>query len=139
MPPVVIPGVIELAEPEVWSMGAALVMMILDVMSGFGAALIRGEVSSTKMREGLGHKAMLVLMVAVAIVLQAATLHIGDMGWSFPLIVPCCVYIIVMELSSIMENASGAYPALAGTPLMRLFERVGDAASGDGGEGGGAE
>lgn len=139
MPPVVIPGVIELAEPEVWSMGAALAMMTLDVVSGFGAALIRGEVSSTKMREGLGHKAILVLMVAVAIVLQAATLHIGDMGWSFPLIVPCCVYIIVMELSSILENASSSYPALAGTPLMRLFERVGDAASGDGGEGGGAE
>lgn len=134
MDPLVIPGVIELTEAEVWAMGVALAMMCVDVVSGFAKAVALGEVSSTKMREGLMHKAVLVLMIAVAVIMQAATLHIGDMGWCFPLIVPACVYIIVMELASVMENACQANPGLRDTPLMRLFQRVGDAAQEEKGE-----
>lgn len=119
-----IPGVIEFSEPELWAIGAALVMMLMDILSGFVGAVVRGDVSSTKMREGIGHKALLVIVIIAAVLVQTFTLHIGDMGWSFPLIVPCCVYIIVMELTSVLENVCEAYPALNNTALMRLFERV---------------
>lgn len=119
-----IPGVIEFSEPELWAIGAALVMMLMDILSGFVGAVVRGDVSSTKMREGIGHKALLVIVIIAAVLVQTFTLHIGDMGWSFPLIVPCCVYIIVMELTSVLENVCEAYPALNSTALMRLFERV---------------
>lgn len=122
----VIPGIIELADTEVWAIIAALVMMAVDIVSGFAGACVRGEVSSTKMREGLGHKAMLVIVIFVAILLQIFTLHIGDMGWSFPLIAPACVYIVVMELASVLENVCSAYPALRDTPLIKLFDRTGD-------------
>lgn len=119
-----IPGVIEFSEPELWAIGAALVMMLMDILSGFVGAVVRGDVSSTKMREGIGHKALLVIVIIAAVLVQTFTLHIGDMGWSFPLIVPCCVYIIVMELTSVLENVCEAYPTLNNTALMRLFERV---------------
>lgn len=122
----VIPGIIELADTEVWAIIAALVMMAVDIVSGFAGACVRGEVSSTKMREGLGHKAMLVIVIFVAILLQIFTLHIGDMGWSFPLITPACIYIVVMELASVLENVCAAYPELRDTPLIKLFDRTGD-------------
>lgn len=122
----VVPGIIELSEAEVWAIIAALVMMAVDIVSGFAGAVVRGEVSSTKMREGLGHKAMLVIVIFVAILLQIFTLHIGDMGWSFPLITPACIYIVVMELASVLENVCSAYPELRDTPLIKLFDRTGD-------------
>ena len=128
-----IPGVIEFTDPELWAVAAALVMMLMDIVSGFAGALVRGAVSSSKMREGIGHKALLIIVIVMAVLVQTFTLHIGDMGWSVPLIVPCCVYIIVMELSSVLENVCEAYPALRDTPLMRLFDRATDGV-GNGGE-----
>ena len=124
MGPMMIPGVIEITEVELWAIAAALVMMLFDIVSGFVAALVRGNVSSTKMREGIGHKAMLILLVVLAIFVQTFTLHIGDMGWTIPLITPVCVYIIVMEVASVVENVIQAYPALRDTPLVKLFERA---------------
>lgn len=123
MPPVMIPGVIEFTEPEVWAILASCVMMAMDIVSGFVGAIVRGSVSSTKMREGLGHKAMLVLLVVLAVMVQAFTLHIGDMGWTVPLILPVCIYIVVMEVASVVENIVDAYPELKDTQLVRLFER----------------
>ena len=124
MGPMMIPGVIEITEVELWSIAAALVMMLFDVVSGFVGAVVRGDISSTKMREGIGHKAMLVLLVVLAIFVQTFTLHIGDMGWTVPPITPVCVYIIVMEVASVVENVIHAYPALRDTPLVKFFERV---------------
>lgn len=122
-------GVVALTEAEAWAMCAALVMMLLDVVSGFVGALVRGDVSSTKMREGLGHKALLVIVMTAAALVQAFSSHV-DMGWTVPLIVPCCVYIVAMEVASVLENVCSAYPELRDTPLMRMFDR----ASGTGGE-----
>lgn len=124
MGPMMIPGVIEITEVELWAIAAALVMMLFDIVSGFVGALVKGNVSSTKMREGIGHKAMLILLVVLAIFVQTFTLHIGDMGWTIPLITPVCVYIIVMEVASVVENVIQAYPALRDTPLVKLFERA---------------
>lgn len=124
MGPMMIPGVIEITEVELWSIAAALVMMLFDVVSGFVGAVVRGDISSAKMREGIGHKAMLILLVVLAIFVQTFTLHIGDMGWTAPLITPVCVYIIVMEVASAVENVIKAYPALRDMPLVKLFERV---------------
>ena len=49
MGPMMIPGVIEITEVELWAIGAALVMMLFDIVSGFVGAVVRGDVSSTKM------------------------------------------------------------------------------------------
>ena len=131
MPPVVIPGVIEFTEPELWAVIAACVMMAMDIVTGFAGAVVTGTISSTKMREGIGHKAMLVMLVVLAVLVQTFSLHIGDMGWSIPLIVPVCVYIVVMEVTSVVENCVAAYPDLKDTPLVRLFDRAVDPDDGD--------
>lgn len=127
MPPIVIPGVIEFTEPELWAVIAAFIMMVMDIVTGFAGAVVTGTISSTKMREGIGHKAMLVLLVVLAVLVQTFSLHIGDMGWTIPLIVPVCVYIVVMEVASVVENCVVAYPDLKDSPIVRLFNRTTDA------------
>lgn len=124
MPPLAIPGVIEFTEPELWAVIAACAMMAMDVVTGFTGAVVTKTVSSTRMREGIGHKAMLVLLIVLAVLVQTFSLHIGDMGWSIPLIIPVCVYIVVMEVASVVENCVRAYPDLKDSPLVRLFERA---------------
>lgn len=120
------PFFIEFTEPELWFIAMALVLSVMDVLTGFTGAAVRGQISSTKMREGLGHKMVLVLMIAMAVLLQGFTTHIGDTGWNVPLIMPVCGYISVMEVASIIENAKKAYPQIADSPLLKIFENSRD-------------
>lgn len=123
MPPIIIPGVIEFTEPELWSIAAALVMMVMDIVTGFAGAVVTHSVSSKKMREGIGHKVMLILTIMLAVLVQIFSAHIGDLGIIVPLILPACVYIVVMEITSVIENITTAYPELKDTPLVKLFDR----------------
>ena len=123
MPPIIIPGVIEFTEPELWSIAAALVMMVMDIVTGFAGAVVTHSVSSKKMREGIGHKVMLILTIMLAVLVQIFSAHIGDLGIVVPLILPACVYIVVMEITSVIENITTAYPELKDTPLVKLFDR----------------
>lgn len=121
---------IQLTEPECWGIIVAFGLMAFDVLAGLIGAVVRHDFQSCKMREGIGHKTMLVLVIALAVVVQGATGHIGDMGWSVPLVLPACVYIIVMEVASVLETVAQTCPELADSPLFRLFDNV---ANGGGG------
>lgn len=113
---------IALSEPECWAIIVAATLMALDVLWGVVAALIRHDFQSAKMREGLGHKATLVVVVVLAVIVQGASGHIAELGFTVPLIVPACAYIIVMEVASVLETACDTYPSLADTPLMSIFD-----------------
>ena len=126
-----IPFLITFTEPELWFIGLALVLSVFDIMTGWIQAVINKAFSSTKMREGLWHKMLLVLIICLAVVLQGFTAHIGDTGWSVPLIYPVCAYIAVMEVASILENIKAGWPEIADSPLFGLFENHG-AEGGDG-------
>lgn len=116
------PFLITFTEPELWFIGLALVLSVFDIVTGCIQAIVNKSFSSTKMREGLLHKMLLILVICLAIVLQAFSAHIGDTAWSAPLILPVCAYIAVMEVASILENIKTAYPELADSPLFGLFE-----------------
>lgn len=122
---------IEFTEPEIWFICFVLVLSVLDVLTGWVQALINRSFSSTKMREGLLHKMVLVLIIVLAIAIQAFTAHIGDTGWSLPLIFPVCAYIAIMEVASILENIKAAYPEIADSPLFGLFENHGASGKSD--------
>lgn len=119
-----LPFLIQFTEPELWFIGLALVLSLFDIVSGWIKAAISRSFSSTKMREGLWHKMLLMLIISLAVILQGFTAHIGDTGWSLPLIIPVCSYIAVMEVSSILENVKDAYPDIADSALFRLFENT---------------
>ena len=114
---------ISVTEAELWAVVCALVLMAFDVLSGLVSALVRHDFQSAKMREGLGHKATLMLVIALAFLLQGFSGHVADLGFTVPLIVPVCVYVSVMEVSSVLENVSLANPELAGTGLFDIFRK----------------
>ena len=53
--------------------------------------------------------------------LEVGSAHI-DLGFTVPLFVPACVYIVLNETASILENIAALNPELAGTRLMQLFK-----------------
>ena len=120
------PFLITFTEPEIWLIGLALVLSAFDIVTGWIKAIASHSFSSTKMREGLLHKIVLVLVIFLAIILQGFTAHIGDTGWNIPLVSPVCLYIAVMEVASVLENVKAAYPELADTKLFSLFENRDD-------------
>lgn len=114
--------IIKLTEPQVWAIAIACAFMVMDILTGFIGAVINGNVSSAKMRIGLGHKILLCCLIAVAVMIELAGTHIAGLGFSGVSVTVVCVYIIIMEVASILENVCAAYPELRDTPLMRIFD-----------------
>lgn len=108
-------------EEASWAIVAALTLMLFDIVAGLAGAVVRHDFSSGKMREGIGHKAMLVLVICLAVVIETFTEHVPSLGFQMPLIVPSCVYITLMEVSSVLETVAGTVPSIADTPLFRIF------------------
>lgn len=82
---------------EIWSLGIPLILMALDVLTGYLNAWIKKEVSSSIMRKGLGHKVAEIVYLALGM--------LGKAGLGYGAILYfISVYIIVMELISIFEN-----------------------------------
>ena len=92
------------------------VMIVMDYATGLLKAVMQYDISSTKMREGLYHKAVMFL----AEVIERAQ-QVIDLGFSVPIVVPAAVYITVTEVSSIIENLGEINPEIKGSRLLSLF------------------
>lgn len=112
---------IELSEPQEWSLAICGAVMIIDVVSGLVKSFANKCYDSSKMRVGLVHKFTELVIVALAFVLELACEHIAGLPFTGITVVLTCTYIIIMEVGSIMENLIAAYPGLADTPLAKLF------------------
>lgn len=121
---------------EVMAWGAAMVLAfaVADWLTGTGAAAKAHELSSSVMREGLWHKAGEVGIVALALMLEVGSAHL-DLGFTAPLFVPACVYVVLNETASIIENIAKLNPELKGTKLLKLFESSKSDSPNDAGEG----
>lgn len=109
-------------EPQLWAMGMACVFMLLDVVSGFVGALRNQSLNSTKMRDGIFNKSALLIVMFVAWLVEFTMKNVPALGFDAPILLPICVIIILMELTSIMENVAKISPALAGSRLLKFFE-----------------
>ena len=103
----------------------AVACMGIDVLTGYVAAVIRHDVSSTKMREGLGHKALLLCIELLAFVIEVVCQHVDGMdAMSGVTVVGISIVIILMEVTSIWENVVSASPELKDSPLGKIFENT---------------
>lgn len=118
--------VLGITEPMSWAVIACVVMMCFDVLTGFMAAWKNKEIESTVMREGLFHKGTLILVIVLAWMCELFVMHVPDLGLSVPLVVPACVIIFAMELTSIMENMVKINPELKTSKIMQLLKITGD-------------
>lgn len=99
---------------------SALLFVCFDFLTGIIKAIKNKIVSSTIMREGLLHKCAFVLVIVLAIMCEAAMTHL-DLGITVPLVAPVCVYIILTEIASILENIAEINPELKDSKVFALF------------------
>lgn len=102
---------------------AVLILTIADVCFGCFNALLHREFSSSKMREGIAHKSTSFGFILVADVVDGAIIGGLDLGFSAPVLVFACSYLVLMEIASLLETFCKLNPALADTPLFALFSR----------------
>lgn len=99
---------------------AVLVLVITDYITGTIGAIMRGTLSSTKMREGLGHKFAYLCVFFIAWFLDFEMKHI-DIGFHGTLTPIVTIGIVLIELSSIIENIGKINPKLAQADFMKIF------------------
>lgn len=84
-----------------WQILTPIIFSICDIITGFIQAIINKNVDSTKMRTGLLHKILILVILILSFVLDATfSLSICSKIVS--------IYIIVMEITSIIENITKA-------------------------------
>lgn len=117
--------IVQVSESMVYAFGGAVSCMGLDILTGYVGAVVNHCVSSTKMREGLGHKALLLCVELLAFVIEVVCQHVEGMGaLSGVTVVGISVVIIAMEVTSIWENVVAASPELTDSPLGRIFDNA---------------
>lgn len=99
---------------------AVLVFTITDYITGIVGAIMRGNLSSTKMRKGLGHKFAYLCTFFIAWFIDFEMEHI-DIGFHSALTPIVTVGIVLIELSSILENIGKINPDLAQAEFMKIF------------------
>lgn len=111
-------------EPQVWAIGGAFLMMFFDMVTGIAQAIFNCSFKSSTMRCGLCHKATLSLIIMLVICIEILSSHIVGLNFGGITIYVVCGAIIGMEFASILENLKQAYPELADTPIMKIFEHA---------------
>lgn len=97
--------------------------IVLDFVTGLIKAFKEKAYTSTIMREGLFHKCGSILCVAFgALVDYAQTLV--DIGVTVPVSVSVCVYIILMEIGSVIENLCAINPSIMPEKIKSFFAKV---------------
>ena len=109
-------------QPEIRSGVIILMFISFDVLFGLLQALKTQTFRSCLMREGLYHKLGEILVYLFGVVCEAA-LPMIDIMIPFPLSGAITVYVVVMEIGSILENISKISPVLA-KYMAFMFERM---------------
>lgn len=118
-----------------WLVVGWIACMVLDYITGSAAAGKAGEWSSTKARDGIWHKATMIVVVIVAagadllIHLILTNLTIVQLPFQYPgMICPIAlVWYIITELGSVAENAAAMGGPVPGW-LLKLLAAGKDAA-----------
>jgi len=103
---------------------ALLILILLDWVFGISNALIHGEFSSTKMRQGIGHKCTELGFVVVGILVDAMIMSGLDIGFNGPILTTVALYMCIMEIGSLLETFAKMNPELAKSPVFKLLASV---------------
>ena len=110
---------------EVLNITIVLFVIVADYVTGVVKACYQNDYKSCVMREGLYHKSAEILALALMYYLQYA-LPIVGITVNFPFVSFITYYIVLMEISSIIENIGEINPSLIG-PLADVFSKVKEA------------
>ena len=100
----------------------ACCFMLLDIITGFLQAVVNKCVDSQKMKTGLFHKCGFMLAIIFGCLCEYAMNYI-DLGFDVPIQDAVCIYIIVTEIVSVLENLGKLSPELADSKFLQIFKR----------------
>ena len=105
---------------DVWCAIAVMFFITTDYVTGVAKAIMQDNLSSKKMREGLGNKFAYIILVLTAWFIDEVNLHV-DLGLPMSVFVCTVGGICLIELTSILENITVINPELADAPFMQIF------------------
>ena len=105
---------------ELIVIGIVFLLVLIDYVTGVVNAIMHGELSSKRMREGLGHKFTYLAVICVALIVEYGSDYI-NLGIELPVFIPVCAGICLTEITSIMENCVKINPELKDKPFIHIF------------------
>lgn len=115
-----------MSKAELCALGITAILIAMDYISGIAAAASRGDLQSSKMREGLWHKLGEVGAILIAYLVAEEGHYIG-LPYQIDLLIPAVIiWLSVMEITSILENLTLLNPDLASPGFLRIFRRTDD-------------
>lgn len=112
-------------EPDMWALFAALFFTTTDYLTGIVKAIMQNNLSSRKMREGLGHKFAYLVLITVAYAIDTVSTHVS-LGLPVNVFVITIGGVCLIELTSILENICDINPELKNKPFMQTFDTKND-------------
>lgn len=102
----------------VWQVITPLIFSLADIITGFIQAVINNNVETSKMRVGLLHKFLILIIIILSFVI--------DFAFNFRYFSKVvCIYVIFMELMSITENLTKAGIDIAGISKILKIKNEG--------------
>lgn len=105
---------------ELIVIGTVFLLALIDYITGVVNAIMHGELSSERMRQGLGHKFAYLAVIGVALIVEYGSGYI-NLGIELPVLTPVCVSICLIEITSIMENCVKINPELSDSNILNIF------------------
>lgn len=104
---------------------ALIAFIVVDYITGVVNAAMKGDISSRKMRYGLGHKFSYCVLIFIAYVIDTVQLN-SSLNLPFDLFPIVAVGVMLIELTSIIENVCEINPELKKAKFMNIFEKNND-------------
>ena len=105
---------------ELIVIGIVFLLVLIDYITGVVNAIMNGELSSERMRQGLGHKFSYLAIICVALIVEYGSDYI-NLGVELPVFMPVCTGICLIEITSIMENCTKINPELSRSNILNIF------------------
>lgn len=97
--------------------------IILDFITGLIKAFKNKKFTSSVMREGLFHKSGSILIILLGTLVDYAQKFI-DLGVNIPVATTICIYIVLMEIGSIVENLGEINPRIIPNKIQGYFQKL---------------
>ena len=106
---------------ELIVIGIVFLLSLIDYVTGVVNAIMHGELSSEKMRQGLGHKFAYLAIICTALIVEYGSDYINP-GIELPVFIPVCAGIFLIEITSIMENCTKINPELSKSNILNILK-----------------
>lgn len=107
-------------DTDMWALIAVLFFVATDYITGVVKAIMAGNLSSKRMREGLGHKFAYLALILTSYMIDTFSTHV-DLGLPVHVFLVTIGGICLIELTSILENITEINPELKDVPFMQIF------------------